>query len=603
MLLSADAGRNVIFGYQPAMKGAGYQFKRKDLISSIAESTEKYVWNDLDGDTRKWFRPSDVTVGTDGAIYIADWYDPVVGGHQMHDSVGYGRIYRITPVGQNLTAPYLDLTTLEGQLDALKSPAINVRMTGFEKLKARGADIINEIMDLLQQPNPFVQARAVWLLSQLGPEGISEVKQVLAGASDPSLRVTAYRALNSLGKTDLNLAILAAKDPSPAVRREVAISMRKVPFEDCREIFSLLVKESNHQDRYYLEALGIGLQGKESEAFTYFTEHQGTDPLQWSPAMRRLVWRLHPPEAIAALQTLATTAALPLSERLGFLTALGFINQTQAVQAMFDLSARSDSIGHMAQWWLDFRRSNDWLSLWDWPVPSLDQTTLSQDVASWQATLLNGSEPLEDRKEAALLMTGEISGARLLISLATEGKLPEAVIAAISLSMLNHTNKEVRNMAYGVFERPNSPGFSITYIASLTGNIDHGKSLFDVKCSSCHRIEEKGQNIGPNLSVIGKKFDKFGLLDALVNPSASIGFGYQQTLIKTNDDQVFSGFVISRNKMAIVLRDIADQRQVIPLEKISSEHTLQSSIMPDPVSLGLDEQTLADLAAYLLTLN
>jgi glucose/arabinose dehydrogenase len=28
----------------------------------------------------KWFRPSDVTIGTDGAIYVADWYDPVVGG-------------------------------------------------------------------------------------------------------------------------------------------------------------------------------------------------------------------------------------------------------------------------------------------------------------------------------------------------------------------------------------------------------------------------------------------------------------------------------------------------------------------------------------------
>jgi hypothetical protein len=32
-----------------------------------------------------WFRPSDVTVGTDGAVYVADWYDPVVG-HQMRDS-------------------------------------------------------------------------------------------------------------------------------------------------------------------------------------------------------------------------------------------------------------------------------------------------------------------------------------------------------------------------------------------------------------------------------------------------------------------------------------------------------------------------------------
>ena len=64
----------------------------------------------------KWFRPSDVTIGTDGAIYVADWYDPVVGGHQMQDSLGYGRIYRITPKGKNLSSPKIDLNNMDGQL-------------------------------------------------------------------------------------------------------------------------------------------------------------------------------------------------------------------------------------------------------------------------------------------------------------------------------------------------------------------------------------------------------------------------------------------------------------------------------------------------------
>src|SRR5690606_26335959 len=77
MLLSADAGRNAIFAYQPSSYGAGFELKRHDLVASTQESTEAYVWNDIDDDKRKWFRPSDVAVGTDGAIYIADWYDPV----------------------------------------------------------------------------------------------------------------------------------------------------------------------------------------------------------------------------------------------------------------------------------------------------------------------------------------------------------------------------------------------------------------------------------------------------------------------------------------------------------------------------------------------
>src|SRR5215217_806014 len=114
MLLSADAGRNVIFGYHPVIKKSGYDLrKRENFITSLSSDNEQYVWNDSAQNTKKekWFRPADITIGTDGAIYIADWYDPVVGGHQMKDSIGYGRIYRIAPKNKKLTSPKIDLST------------------------------------------------------------------------------------------------------------------------------------------------------------------------------------------------------------------------------------------------------------------------------------------------------------------------------------------------------------------------------------------------------------------------------------------------------------------------------------------------------------
>ena len=45
------------------------------------------------------FRPSDVSVGPDGAIYVADWFDPRVGGHQDFDEGTTGAIYRVAPKG------------------------------------------------------------------------------------------------------------------------------------------------------------------------------------------------------------------------------------------------------------------------------------------------------------------------------------------------------------------------------------------------------------------------------------------------------------------------------------------------------------------------
>ena len=46
------------------------------------------------------FRPSDVCIGPDGAIYVADWFDARVGGHGTRDTGQTGAIYRIAPKEQ-----------------------------------------------------------------------------------------------------------------------------------------------------------------------------------------------------------------------------------------------------------------------------------------------------------------------------------------------------------------------------------------------------------------------------------------------------------------------------------------------------------------------
>ena len=68
LLLNVDAGRNIIFGYHPEPEGAGYRLERATFIASIDDDNEDYRWNDIDEDHRKWFRPSDAVIGTDGAL-------------------------------------------------------------------------------------------------------------------------------------------------------------------------------------------------------------------------------------------------------------------------------------------------------------------------------------------------------------------------------------------------------------------------------------------------------------------------------------------------------------------------------------------------------
>ncbi len=224
LLLACEAGRNVIFGYLPKPDGAGFKLERFDFLTSNKE--KEYAGSDFLGgaksvtsEMKTLFRPSDVTVGPDGALYVADWFDPRVGGHSDLDPTTAGTIYRIAPKGFKSVVPKFDLSTTEGQITALKSPAVNVRHAGFTALKAQGEPAIGAVAELLKDPNPYIAARAIWLLAQMGAPGLAQVTPLLA-SRDEQVRLVAFRALRRADRQVLELAKrMAATPPPPSAAR------------------------------------------------------------------------------------------------------------------------------------------------------------------------------------------------------------------------------------------------------------------------------------------------------------------------------------------------------------------------------------------------
>jgi HEAT repeat protein len=370
MLLSADAGRNIIFGYKPQLSGAGYDLSnRVNLISSIPDSNERYVWNDTAHarNREKWFRPSDVTVGTDGALYVADWYDPVVGGHQMQDRKAYGRIYRITRKGEPMRRPLLNLSTIEGQMMAIKSPAINVRNEGYRRLLAAGDKSIEPAKNLLKDDNSYVQARAIWLLAALGESGIAEISRLL-NDNNEIIRATAFRALRKHDGNGYEYAKRMADDPSLFVRREVIASLSDMPYETARPLLLKLAGTFDGNDRWYLEALGKAVEGHEED---FYSEVKKTLKQQasstWSKPMAMLAWRLHPPSSVKDLAARASDPALNDKEREMAITALAFCTTREAAMQMLELSKNNNAnTAALAKYWLAMRQNNDWVTHLDW---------------------------------------------------------------------------------------------------------------------------------------------------------------------------------------------------------------------------------------------
>lgn len=606
LLMSADAGRNVIFGYLPKVSGAGFDLKRTDFITSVKESTADYVWHKISDDKSKWFRPSDIAVGTDGAIYIADWYDPVVGGHQMKDTKGYGRIYRITPKSSKLKAPVIDLKTRKGRIEALLSPAVNVRYAGFEALQAEGERAVNDVKKILKSENPYHRARAAWLLANLGKRGVT-VAEGLVNDTDDNIRLTAFRALrqNIPAEKLLKHAALLANDPSPAVRREVAIALRDIPFEQAKDIIITLAKNYPGNDRTYLEALGIASDKKEEQLYPLLKAATGnTDPLKWTGQFADIVWRLHPEAAIPEAMQRAGSEMLTGKQRKQALETIPFIKNEQAAQAMIALSQNTlPDVSRQAKWWLDYRKANDWINF---NIPDRNNQEISEhgkQMLAMQHKLIQAELSQKERADIASAMASDTTGGRLLISLASEKKLSPEIIAEVGKTIFSNPDQNVRVLAGDYFSRPGgNKTLSIPAILKINGQKETGKALFTAKCASCHRIGKEGAEIGPDLTLISKKFDKTGLLDAIINPSAALAFGFAPWLINTKDGQAIYGFLQADGE-AVIIRETSGRNHVINARDIASRKQFTTSIMPDPNVLAISEKDLADISEYLMSIT
>ena len=601
MLLSCEAGRNVVFGYLPKPQGAGFALKRQDFVSSLGRTAdERYEWFETGKDTRKWFRPSDACVGTDGSLYIADWYDPIVGGHAMQDKIGYGRIYRITPKGKKLTPPKIDLSTTAGQIDALKNPAINVRNLGFEALKMQSATALPNVKKLLIADNPYHQARAIWLMAQLGNEGVAEVEKLLKSPNN-QVRLVAFRALRQQKSNLLMFSALLAKDPDPAIRREVAISLRDVPFEQKKDLIFNLINGYDGKDPWYLEALGTAADGNEEQVYALVQEAMKATPEMWSEKRVNLAWRLHPNGIVNDIKIRANSTKLSESARRKALATLAFIKDKTAALAMIDLAkSKLLDVASGALWWVNFRKTNDWADLLNWEEAIAPVLTESyKKMLDLKKMVADKAQPMDKRIASAKLMAKDPDGGNMLLDMKAQYGLPDTITKSVSEEIFNNPNKNVRIVASQFFSRKGQT-VKIDFVARMKSNKEHGKTLFATYCTTCHRHGEKGAEIGPDLTKIHQKFDKLSLIDAIVNPSASMVFGYEAYTVTTTKDETFFGFIVSDGK-TVVIKDAGGQSHAIKADKIKSREKMSNSLMPDPTSLGLKEQDLADLTGYLLS--
>ena len=309
-MIHAEAGHNVVRAYPVQKAGAGYTATIENIVEGV---------ND------QWFRPSDVGVAPDGSLFIADWYDPGVGGHAV-DDLDRGRVFRVAPAGSayKMTAP--QLSTPEDGVKAIENPNNATRYLGWTYLHELGEKAIPALEKMYTDANPRFRARALWLLSKIPGKGEGYIDKASTDA-DEDIRITAIRARRELGGNIIPFVQKMLSDSSMQVKRELLIAIHRSSAPEVPAIWSTLASSYNGKDRWYLEALGIGADGNESSCFSAWVSK---DSSAWKTAAGRdIVWRARTDAALPYLARIIEDPATDPSKNLKYFRAFDFHNSAE----------------------------------------------------------------------------------------------------------------------------------------------------------------------------------------------------------------------------------------------------------------------------------
>jgi putative heme-binding domain-containing protein len=133
-------------------------------------------------------------------------------------------------------------------------------------------------------------------------------------------------------------------------------------------------------------------------------------------------------------------------------------------------------------------------------------------------------------------------------------------------------------------------------------DVDAGRRIFAHPrlggCFRCHRVEGRGNEIGPDLSTIGR-VDRRSILESLLQPSNNVAPHYQAWLIETADGKIRTGMLMGTHLDEYTYLDDKGGQFKVNSRDVVSSQPAATSLMPDGLVNQLTTQEVRDLLAYL----
>jgi putative heme-binding domain-containing protein len=648
----------------------------------------------------KWFRPVDIKLAPDGSLYVADFYNRIIGHYEVpltHPGRDRerGRIWRISWTGDGAAPhqamPNLFKSSAEELIALLKHENLQVRVRATNQLADRiGAAAVDPLKKAMEENVPFVRAHGLWVLERTRALDESLVRK-LADDGASLVRVHTLKALaeRKTWTFEAALAREKLKDADPYVRRAAAEALSLHPaaenVQPLLELWSGAAADDSHL--IYMARLSLrnqlirpgGFDGlpadeklanvavgaKTSESAAYLLSYLKAKGGDWAKSLPHIVRYIDAAQLPGVFDLAKSLEAKPPREQLPILRAVSQGCQERGVKLPEAFSAWAQSAVGSAFKSEDKGLTNEAIKLCRdlkldsaaGPLEELAQRGRSQDlrlsaidalppvvgnraVAPLGRLVGTAEEVLPIRQKAAqalaALNTPEAraelvtrlqsapqglavviavglaaskEGGEALLGAVETGKAPRRLLldkgvdgrlrAGKSKELVDRMEKVTRDLPA---EDPRITELLQTRrkgFAAAKPNAAHGAELFLKTCAGCHKIDGKGQKVGPELDAVWTRgVDR--LLEDVLDPNRNVDQAFRATLIKTNDDRVISGLVLREEGQLLVVQEAADKETKVPIKDIQQRVLSQLSPMPGNVTDALSEADFYDLLGFLL---
>lgn len=610
--------------------------------------------------TDNWFRPVQVRTGPDGALWVVDMYRSVIEHPRfippevlarldVRAGFDLGRIYRVRADDRALRKPpRLDRLDTAGLVAALDSSNGWQRDMASQILLWRGDASVAAALEKMaaQHERPETRLHALCVLDGLKALRIETVRKALAD-DHPGVRRHAIRLIESFLGQDPQAGsdlLALANDSDAQVRLQLACTLGVWHDARCAEVLAALALRAD--DRFMAAAILSSLRAdnaREAASIVLKGWQQDGPPAQLIRQFLGVVVALDDRALADALEQIGCRRAAQLatwqwSAVAGVLDGLERtkrpvtqIADTEAQQALdrFLKEARrlatdeqtpeAERVATILLLGRDTHRFNDDLAQLV-PLLTPQQSSAVQQAAAEALGRIPGKTACEAltaewrahspalKNRLLDILLSRAAGQTLLLEKIAAGDIPASdVDAARRQRLLRHPQAKIREQAEKLFAGATSPNRSevvARYQAALdlVGDRTRGKTVFARACATCHRLENVGHAIGPDLAALANKTPQ-ALLQEILDPNRNLDGRYVAYTAVTKSGRTFSGLLHDETSTSLTLMGPEGKREVLLRADLDELAGSGQSLMPEGLEKDIALQDAADLLSYLTTLG